>query len=110
MLYSASGSNEAVHDALASRAESQVLSVEGPGYVICNLIHQPQQNRHVLYVLNYSLTPVHDLKVRIQGTFSKAELSSPDKVSTQVKMTPEGTRFVRVAIPDLDIFDVVVLR
>jgi hypothetical protein len=84
--------------------------VEGPGYVICNLIHQPQQNRHVLYVLNYSQGPVHDLKVRIQSSFSNAELSSPDKVSTQVKVTREGAGFVRVAIPELDIFDVVVLR
>jgi hypothetical protein len=110
ILYLASGSNEAIYDALASSTGSQVLSVEGPGYVICNLIHQPQQNRHVLYVLNYSQGPVHDLKVRIQSSFSNAELSSPDKVSTQVKVTREGAGFVRVAIPELDIFDVVVLR
>ncbi|MGA3325697.1 MAG: alpha-amylase family protein [Terriglobia bacterium] len=110
IIYSASGSNEAIHDALASNAASQVLSVEGPGYVICNLIHQPQQNRHVLYVLNYSQTPVRDLNVRIKGSFSNAELVSPDKVSTQVKVTEEGAGFVKVAIPDLDIFDVVVLR
>jgi hypothetical protein len=110
IIYSASGSNEAIHDALASNAASQVLSVDGPGYVICNLIHQPQQKRTVLYVLNYSQTPAHDLKVRIRGSFSKAELVSPDQVSTQVKVTEAEAGFVQVAIPDLNIFDVVTLQ
>jgi hypothetical protein len=110
VLYTSAGSNEVIYDALASSAAGQVLSVEGPGYVICNLVRQPQQHRHVLYVLNYSRTPVHDLKVRIKGSFSKAELVSPDKVSTQVQVTEAEAGFVKVAIPDLDIFDVVVLR
>ena len=110
IIYSASGSNEAIHDALVSNAASQVLSVDGPGYVICNLIHQPQQKRTVLYVLNYSQTPAHDLKVRIRGSFSKAELVSPDQVSTQVKVTEAEAGFVQVAIPDLNIFDVVTLQ
>jgi hypothetical protein len=110
VLYSASGSNSAIYNALSSDAASQVLSLEGPGYVICNLVHQPQQNRTVLYVLNYSQNPVHDLKVRIQGSFSEAALFSPGKASSQVRVTPNGGGFVRVRIPDLEIFDVVVLR
>jgi hypothetical protein len=110
IIYSASGSYEAIHDALASNAASQVLSVEGPGYVICNSLHQPRQDRTVLYVLNYSQTPVHDLKVRIRGSFSKAELFSPDQVSTLLRVTEAEAGFVRVAIPDLNTFDVVVLQ
>jgi hypothetical protein len=40
----------------------------------------------------------------------QAELFSPDQVSTQVKVTEAEAGFVQVAIPDLDIFDVVVLQ
>lgn len=110
VFYSTHNTNEDIYSCILPRIKNQTVYVQGPPYVICNLVRQPQQNRSVLYLLNYSKWPVRGLQVRIQGSYSNVELFSPDKVSTQVQMRPERPGHVEVMVPELKIYDVLTLE
>jgi hypothetical protein len=82
--------------------------ITAPDSVIMN-VHGQANTKHVLvHLLNYGDTPVSGIEVTVRGHFERGLLLSPDQVKTDVQIRPAG-EFTRIVIPELSIYDLLVL-
>jgi hypothetical protein len=80
-----------------------------PDWVVVNMHGQSQTNRMLIHLLNYADTPVFDFDVKVNGQFASAHLLSPDIDSRSIPVFAEG-QLTRIQIPELRVYDLVVLE
>jgi hypothetical protein len=112
------GSHEAqaaFHSALDRLKGEPMVRCEAPDYVVVSLLKQEKRSRLVLHLLNYSLKPVENvkIKVRLPDGFVKERkvcFVSPDQLGVRAFLPAEwkddGVEFT---IPELIIYDMVVI-
>ena len=83
-------------------------SVTAPDSVVVNIHGQSHTGRVLVHLLNYADTPVLDIELKVRGQFSSARLFSPDIDAVSIPVSSDG-QFTHVRIPELRIYDLVVL-
>jgi hypothetical protein len=84
-------------------------NVIAPDWVVVNMHGQSQTNNLLIHLLNYADTPVFDFDVKVNRQFASAHLLSPDIESRSIPVFAEG-QFTRIEIPELRVYDLVVLE
>lgn len=79
-----------------------------PQSVIANIEGQSHAGRIVIHLLNYADSPVFDLAIRVNGSFTNARLLSPDIAAQPIAVSLDG-QSTRIQIPELRTYDLVVL-
>jgi hypothetical protein len=92
-----------------------LVTVQGAKYIAANLVQKRDSQKYILHVVNYD-KPVKNVKIMLNlGGFTdklsnNVQLFSPDKVQKEVKNLTVNGSTASFILPDLDIYDVVVLN
>lgn len=84
------------------------VALQGPPAVLWNLTVQPRQRRTLVHILNYTLEPIRNVRLKVQGAYSSVRMISPDGDQTLAEPTL-GPSVASAAIPELKIYSVVAL-
>jgi hypothetical protein len=84
-------------------------SVTAPDSVVVNIHAQMQSSRMLIHLLNYADTPAFAVDLKVNGQFASARLLSPDSDPRSIPAHVEG-QFTQIRIPELRIYDLVVLE
>jgi len=96
------------HETPAELVAASPVSVTAPDSVVMNIQWDPRAGRLLVHLLNYADTRVLDVDLKVPGQFSRARLFSPDVDAGSVPVYSDG-QFTQVRIPELRIYDLVVL-
>ena len=83
-------------------------SVIAPDSVVVNIHGQSRTGLTLVHLLNYADTPVLDIELKVRGQFSSAQMLSPDIGAGSIPVISDG-QFTHVRIPELRIYDLIVL-
>jgi hypothetical protein len=84
-------------------------SVIAADAVLVNIHAQSRVSRVLVHLLNYANTPAVDVELKVKRRFSSARLFSPDRDAGSITVQSDG-QFTRIRIPELRIYDLVVLE
>jgi len=84
-------------------------SVTAPDSLVVNINGQSQNSRILIHLLNYADAPVFDIDLKVKGRFATARLLSPD-IAPQRLPVYSDEQFTYIRIPELQIYDLVVLE
>lgn len=89
---------------------AKVPQIEAPAGIVYNVVAQPQNHRLLVHLLNYSLSPIDNIKIELKGKYRSAMVLSPDfaevEPATIVHRTGGSNQ---VTVPRLKIYDLLVL-
>jgi hypothetical protein len=84
-------------------------SVTAPDSLVVNFNGQSQNGRMLIHLLNYADAPVFDIDLKVKGQYATARLLSPD-IAPQGLSVHSDEQFTYIRIPELQIYDLVVLE
>jgi hypothetical protein len=84
-------------------------SVTAPDSLVVNFNGQSQSSRILIHLLNYADAPAFDIDLKVKGQFATARLLSPD-IAPQGLPVHSDEQFTYIRIPELQIYDLVVLE
>jgi len=96
-------------------AGAPLISLKDNRYVAVNVVNKRETDQYILHFVNYN-TPVKNIEVRFNlSDFSdkvsnKIQLLSPDKVTTSVKNVVIHNNTISFTLPELDIYNVVLIN
>ncbi len=84
------------------------LRVGGPTYLVVNLVEQPEKNRLILHLVNYSRagSPIKDVPVNCRRPVKSVRVYSPDSPAASVTAGPGGD-FV---VPEVRTYSIAVVE
>lgn len=85
----------------------QTVTLEAPPFVLHNAVTQPDDNRTIIHILNYSQKPVYNAKIHIDSKASVGKLLSPD-FSTENITSIKNHKGV-FTIPQLNTYALIVI-
>ena len=85
------------------------VNVIAPDSVVVNIYGQSQSGRMLVHLLNYADKPVFNVDIKVNGQFATAHVLSPDMEPRSIPVLGEG-QSTRIRIPELRIYDLVVLE
>ncbi len=110
------GARQELRARLANLEGSPLISISDAKYVAANLVHKNGSKRYVLHFVNYD-KPLQNVRVKVNldgypVKFSKNKISllSPDAVPLKVADIAVKGKTLEFALPQLTIYDVVVLN
>jgi len=95
---------------LRRATDPQPIEVEGPRWVIANLVGKSDGSTHLVHVINYAAAPAGPVTVRVNvpdRTFEQATLFSPDPDAEQQDI--ELTDGVSFSLSEVDVYSIVKL-
>ena len=110
----AAGRQELIKN-ITSLAGEPLISLKDSRYVAANVVNKRESDQYILHFVNYN-TPVKNLEVRFNlSDFSdkvsnKIQLLSPDDVQKSVKDVVIHNNTISFTLPELDIYNVVVIN
>jgi hypothetical protein len=87
-----------------------LVHIEPPPGVLYNVTGERDGNRVLVHLLNYTLSPVQNLDLKVDGAYRTARLLSPDSTAGFAKTPALGGTSAELRIPNLKIYSVVVLE
>lgn len=87
-----------------------LVHLEAPPGILYNVTERRDRNRVLVHLLNYTLSPIADLNLRVSGAYRSARLVSPDGAASFVRAPVLGPASAEMRIPGLRIYSVVVLE
>lgn len=101
--------NELAGSLLAASGEPSIELKAPPG-ILYNVTEQREAKRTLIHILNYTLEPVTDLKLRVSGTFHDAKIISPDGDGSETPLTGLASGGGAFTVPRLQTYSIVVLK
>ena len=92
-----------------------LVAVQGPGFVITNLVRKQKTGRVIVHLVNYGEAADNvSVRLNLAGAVKKIDpksirLLSPDNVSKQVKDVSVNGTSVAFTIPRIEVYDVVAI-
>jgi len=87
-----------------------LVHLEAPPGILYNVTEQRDRGRVLVHLLNYTLSPVADLDLKVMGTYRSARLVSPDGAASFAVAPVLGPAYAELRIPGLRIYSLVVLE
>ncbi len=89
---------------------ARLPGIEAPAGVVYNVVEQPASHRLIVHLLNYTLTPVNNIKIELKGNYRSATLLSPDlSRGLPVTIDQHAGRSGQVVVPGVKIYSMLVL-
>lgn len=85
------------------------ISLEAPPGILYNITEQRHRNRVLVHLLNYTLTPVTNLKLKVSGEYRAGRVVSPDDGDSFTVSSGFAPTGITLQIPRLQIYSAVVL-
>ncbi|MEJ2637762.1 MAG: hypothetical protein P8184_21070 [Calditrichia bacterium] len=110
------GARQELRTKLVNLEGNPLLSLSNARYVAANIVHKNGSDRYILHIVNYD-KPLHNVRVRVNMEGypvkirkGKIALFSPDAVPLKLQEVSVKGNTVEFVLPQLDIYDVVVLN
>jgi hypothetical protein len=85
------------------------VHLEAPDGVLYNVTEQPDKKRTLVHLLNYTLDPVGNVQLKVNGSYRAARIVSPDGEGSFSAAPSIGAGAIDLKIPQLRIYSAIVL-
>jgi hypothetical protein len=98
-----------VASTLLKAGGSGPVQVEAPSGVCYHVVQQPRNGRTIVHLLNYALTPTHEIKVILQEKYGRIWLISPDMPENLQLAIPSRSP-AELKLPPVRIYSLLILE